>query len=68
MAKKKLFTLSENKRTRRPKIDKVRAAVIQDETDKPPFFVRGQQAGSKEEYWCSLALDKIQQNGTAKTF
>jgi len=61
VAKKKLFTLSENKRTRRPKINKVRAAVIQDETDKPPFFVRGQQAGSKEEYWCSLALDKIQQ-------
>ena len=61
MAKKKTFTLTENKRTRRPNISKPKAQVIEDDSDKPPFFIRGQQAGSKEEYWCSLALDKIQE-------
>ncbi len=59
---KKLFTLSENKRPpRRPKQD--RSARIQDlpsYEDKPPFYIRGIKAGSKEEYWCSLALDIIQ--------
>lgn len=61
MAKKKLFTLTENKRSRRPKITKDKAPKLKDAADQPPFFIRGQQADSKEEYWCSLALDKIQQ-------
>lgn len=61
MAKKQAFKLSENKRTRRPKIDKAKAPVLTDPADQPPFFIRGQTAGSKEEYWCSLALDKIQE-------
>lgn len=38
-----------------------KAAIIKDPKDEPPFFIRGIQAGSKEEYWVSLALDKIQQ-------
>jgi len=59
---KKLFTLSENKRRpRRPTQD--RSARIQDlpvYEDKPPYFIRGIKAGSKEEYWCSLALEIIE--------
>lgn len=61
MAKKKLFTLSENKRTPRPKIEQARVPVLEDEEDQPPYFIRGQKAGSKDEYWTSLALEKIQE-------
>lgn len=58
--KKKLFRLSEN---RRPRVNSpsARVPVLKDETDKPPFYVRGMQADSKEEYWCALALEKIQE-------
>lgn len=38
----------------------IRVQVLRDPKDEPPFFVRGMKAGSKEEYWCSLALDKIE--------
>jgi hypothetical protein len=37
----------------------IRAKVIRDPKDEPPFFIRGIQAGSKEEWWVSLALDQI---------
>lgn len=60
---KKLFTLSESKRPPRKNTQERSARVVKlvDETDKPPFFVRGQRAGSKDEYWVSLALDLIEQ-------
>lgn len=61
MAKKKLFQFSENRRPRKPKQRSARVLKLSDETDKPPFFIRGQKAGSKDEYWVSLALDKIQE-------
>lgn len=38
-----------------------KAEVLKDPKDIPPFFIRGIKAGSKEEYWVSLALDRIQQ-------
>lgn len=58
MAKKK-FKLSEH---RRPRINtpSARVPVLQDASDKPPFFIRGQQADSRDEYWVSLALEKIE--------
>ncbi len=59
---KKLFTLTENKRPARPKQDRsARVQKLKDPADEPPFFIRGQKAGSKDEYWVSLALDKIQE-------
>ncbi len=63
MAKKKLFTLSENKRPpRRPKQERsARVKELPNYEDKPPFYIHGIKAGSKEEYWCSLALDIIEQ-------
>ena len=39
----------------------VRAEKMKDPKDLPPFFIRGIKAGSKEEYWVSLALEKIEQ-------
>lgn len=33
---------------------------LKDEKELPPFFIRGIQAGSKEEYWISLALERIE--------
>lgn len=37
-----------------------KAEKLRDAQDQPPFFIRGIKAGSKEEYWVSLALDRIQ--------
>lgn len=34
---------------------------LKDPADQPPFYIRNQKAGSKEEYWCSLALTKIEE-------
>jgi len=57
----KLFRLSEHKRPRRPKMEgSARVQKLPNTEDKPPFFVRGMKAGSKE-YWVSLALDLIEQ-------
>lgn len=63
MVDKKLFSFSERKRPpRKLKQEKsARVEVLKDTSDQPPFFVRGQKAGSKEEYWVSLALDIIEQ-------
>jgi len=37
-----------------------KAEVIKDPKDIPPFFVRGVQAASKEEYWIGEALGRIE--------
>lgn len=39
----------------------VRAEKLKNVEDKPPFYIRGIRAGSKEEWWCSLALEKIEE-------
>jgi hypothetical protein len=60
---KKLFTFAGTKRAPR-KVQlagSVRVPKLVNEEDQPPFFIRGTKAGSKEEYWVSLALDKIQE-------
>lgn len=56
------FRLSENRRpSRRAKQRSARVPVIGNDEDKGPFFIRGQKAGSKDEYWVSLALEKIEE-------
>lgn len=35
---------------------------MKDARDEPPFYIRGQTAGSKDEYWVSLALEKIEKD------
>lgn len=42
------------------RIVKPKADKLQDTKDLPPWFIRGIKAGSKEEWWCALALEKIQ--------
>jgi hypothetical protein len=37
-----------------------KAEKLRDTQEQPPFYIRGIKAGSKEEFWVSLALDKIQ--------
>lgn len=59
MAKPKEFKLSEHRRPRAPKPG-ARVPKLKDPADQPPFFIRGQQADSKDEYWVSLALEKIE--------
>lgn len=56
----KLFKFSRKATTRQPKAGSARAPKLKDAADQPPFYIRGIKAGSKEEYWCSLALEKIQ--------
>jgi hypothetical protein len=47
-------------RPRKLKLERsVRVPVIKSQEDLPPYFIRGRQADSKDEYWSSLALEKI---------
>ena len=39
----------------------MRAEKLKNAEDKPPFYIRGILAGSKEEYWCSLAADRFEE-------
>lgn len=59
MTKKKKFKLSEHRRPRSTSPSS-RVPKLKDMSDQPPFFVRGRKAGSRDEYWVSLALDKIE--------
>lgn len=60
-SKVKLFRFSERKRApKRLTEASSRVPKLVNEEDKPPFFVRGQKAGSRDEYWVSLALDLIE--------
>ena len=38
-----------------------RAPQLKDPADQPPFYIKGQVAASKDEYWMSLALDKVEE-------
>ena len=38
----------------------LKAEVIKNPEDEPPFFVRGVPADSKDEYWCGLNLERIE--------
>lgn len=62
MAKpKKLFKFSKDFPITRTQDRSVRAPLLRNPEDQPPFFIRGIRAGSKDEYWVSLALDRIQE-------
>lgn len=39
-----------------------RAPKLTDPRDEPPFYVKGQPAGSKDEYWAGQALEKIEKD------
>lgn len=54
------FKFVTGRKAARQKIFK--AQLLADPEDQPPFFIRGIQAGSKEEYWCSLALERIEKD------
>ncbi len=54
------FKFATGRKVARQKIFKV--PVLKDPEDQPPFFIRGILAGSKEEYWCSLALERIERD------
>lgn len=47
-------------RSAKVKLPKPRATVIKDPAEEPPYFVRGEQAASKDEYWMGLAMEKIE--------
>lgn len=53
------FKIKKIRKLPKEKMASIRAEKLKDPADEPPFFVRGQKAGSKEEYWVSLALDRI---------
>jgi hypothetical protein len=59
MATKKLFTFAKRPRIRRQKKPTL-IPKLKDPKDEPPFYIRGVKAGSKDEYWVSLALEKIE--------
>lgn len=57
---KKMFKFSTGKRQANPFRRPTKVPKLKDPKDEPPFFIRGQPAGSKDEYWVSLALEKIE--------
>ena len=59
---KKLFRISDQRKPRMTRPVFARAEQIKDPKDEPPFYIRGIVAGSKEEYWVSLALDAKQKS------
>lgn len=58
---KKIFTFGKTAQLTKEKVQSVRAEKLKNPEDQPPFYIRGIKAGSKEEWWCSLALDRIQE-------
>lgn len=57
---KKLFKLSKGKPPKKPEFRSVRAEKLKNPEDQPPYYIRGIKAGSKEEWWVSLALERIE--------
>lgn len=59
---KKLFKFANRTESvMKPKEGSTRAKKIPNVADLPPYYIRGMLADSKEEWWCSLALDRIQE-------
>lgn len=58
--KRKRFTLTGGEKPARQKARSARAPKLKDPKDSPPFYVKGMKAGSKDEYWMGLALEKIE--------
>lgn len=38
----------------------LKAEVLKDARDEPPFYIRGRKAASRDEYWCSINLERIE--------
>ncbi len=60
MSEKKLFTLKKVARLPKAKFASIRAQKLKDTADVGPWFIRGIKAGSKEEHWCAVALERIE--------
>jgi len=60
MAKEKLFRFAKTSGVARLPSRSIRAGEIKNAEDLPPFFIRGQKADSKDEWWAFLALEKIE--------
>jgi hypothetical protein len=61
MAEKKLFKFANRTESvMKPKDRSVRAKKIPNTEDLPPYYIRGIQADSKDEWWVSLALERIE--------
>jgi hypothetical protein len=60
MAKKKDFSFSPGVPRLKLKQRSARVPKLKDESDQPPYFIRGIQADSKDEYWVALALGIIE--------
>lgn len=56
---KKAFRFGKHKGPAKPKHDP-KVPKLKDPRDAPPFYVRGILADSRDEYWVSLALEKIE--------
>lgn len=62
MTKEKKFSFKKIATLPKPKFATIRAEKLKDAKDEPPWYIRGIKAGSKEEHWCALALDIIQES------
>lgn len=60
MKEEKKFSIRKARTIPKEKFRSIRARKLRDEAEQPPFYVRGMKAASKEEYWVSLALEKIE--------
>jgi hypothetical protein len=58
---KKAFSFKKIQTMPKAKFASIRAEKLRNAAAEQPWYIRGIKAGSKEEYWCSLALDKIQE-------
>jgi hypothetical protein len=56
----KLFTFAKASRTTAKRTGSPRVPKLRDEKEQGPFYVRGEKAGSKDEYYVGLALEKIE--------
>lgn len=54
------FKFSSGGKMKAFKMPSSRAPKLKDPAETGPFYIRGTQAGSKEEFWVSLALEKFE--------
>jgi len=62
--KKKAFKFSKSRRVMLPGFrdnPTGKAPKLDDPAAQPPFFIKGEEADSRDEYWVSLALDRIEE-------
>jgi hypothetical protein len=45
----------------KPRGELRKAEKLKDPKDEPPYYIRGMQADSKDEYWAGLALERIEE-------